>query len=198
MLHGIDVSNWQGDVDWERHARDGVAFAFAKASEGGDYTDTWFARNWAGMRENWLVCGAYHFARPKGDPGEQAEHFLGVIRAAGGLRRGDLLALDLEDADGLPPARVARFARRWCRAVEERSGVRPFVYTFVAFAEDGNCAGLAEYPLWISSPGSPKGRPHVPPPWDSWRLHQYAHSPIDKNVFAGSRRELTSLGLDPR
>ncbi|MDA0633397.1 GH25 family lysozyme [Nonomuraea sp. MCN248] len=198
LLHGIDVSNWQGSVDWAEHARKGVAFAFVKATEGGDWTDHWFARNWDRMRANWIVCGAYHFARPKGDPEEQARHFLGTIRASGGLRRGDLLALDLETDDGLRPDRVARFARYWCGIVERRTGVRPFVYTFQNFAEDGNCAGLSDYPLWIASPHRPRGRPVVPRPWHDWTIHQHANSPIDRNVFRGGRKRLTRMGFDPR
>src|SRR4051812_3374813 len=57
MLNGIDVSNWQGVVDWGHHARAGVSFAFAKATEGVAFTDPWFGRNWTGMRESWIVCG---------------------------------------------------------------------------------------------------------------------------------------------
>lgn len=198
LLHGIDVSNWQGSVDWAAHARAGVAFAFAKATEGGDFTDTFFARNWEGMRENWIVCGAYHFARPKGDPAEQAQHFLDAIRKAGGLRRGDLVALDLETSDGLRPERVARHARRWCRHVERHGGVRPIIYTFQWFARSGHCAGLGDYPLWIAGPDQPRGRPPVPRPWRAWAIHQYAHKPIDRNVFHGSREALTRLGFHPR
>ncbi|MGP3962572.1 glycoside hydrolase family 25 protein [Nonomuraea sp. 3N208] len=198
VLQGIDVSNWQGSVDWTGHAEAGVAFAFAKATEGGDYTDKWFTRNWNGMRETWMVSGAYHFARPKGDPIEQARHFLATIRAAGGLRRGDLLALDLEEDDGLRPEQVARFARRWCHFVERHGRVRPFVYTYYSFANRGNCAGLAEYPLWIAHPERPRGQPLVPRPWRDWTIHQYVNSPIDRNVFHGTRKELTKLGFHPR
>lgn len=198
MLHGIDVSNWQGAVDWGRHANDGVAFAFAKATEGGTFSDRWFGRNWTGMRESWIVAGAYHFARPSGDPEVQAGHFLRAVGRAGGLRRGDLLALDLETTDRLPPRRVARFARRWCRAVIEQAGVRPVVYTFLAFAYAGNCAGLEEYPLWIAAPDQPTGRPDVPAPWRRWTIHQHSHRPLDRNVFLGTRAELTSLGYRRR
>ncbi|PZG20818.1 hypothetical protein C1J01_08370 [Nonomuraea aridisoli] len=198
LLQGIDVSNWQGTVNWAGHADRGVAFAFAKASEGGDYTDKWFPRNWNGMRESWIVCGAYHFARPKGDPLEQARHFLGVIRSAGGLRRGDLIALDLETNDGLRPERVARYARRWCHYVERHTGVRPFIYTFHTFAQNGHCAGLAEYPLWIASPERPRGEPAIPQPWNDWTIHQYDNRPLDRNVFHGSRKELTRMGFRPR
>ncbi|MEU4546063.1 glycoside hydrolase family 25 protein [Nonomuraea dietziae] len=198
VLHGIDVSNWQGSVHWGDHADDGVSFAFAKATEGVTYTDKWFDRNWQRMRENWLVCGAYHFARPKGNPADQARHFLRTIQQAGGLRRGDLVALDLESHDDLPADEVAAFARRWCRTVERHTGMRPFIYTHAWFAREGNCAGLGEYPLWIASPGRPKGDPVVPSPWRGWKIHQYENSPLDRNVFHGSREDLTRLGYDPR
>ncbi|GII80803.1 hypothetical protein Sru01_57850 [Sphaerisporangium rufum] len=198
MLHGIDVSNWQGSVDWTRHAVRGVDFGFAKATEGTTFTDKWFARNWTAMRENWLVCGAYHFARPKGDPVDQALHFLEVVDAAGGLRPGDLVALDLEHSGHLPPRRVAAFAQTWCLLVTRLAGVRPLVYTFLSFARRGYCQGLAEYPLWLAAPSQPKGRPEVPPPWRTWTIHQYAHGKIDRNVFRGSRAELTALGLRAR
>jgi lysozyme len=198
LLQGIDVSNWQGKVDWAGHARAGVAFAFAKATEGGDFTDKYFARNWEGMRENWIVCGAYHFARPKGDAAEQAHHFLRVLKEAGGLRRGDLVALDLETNDGLRPERVARHARRWCRHVERHAGIRPIIYTFPAFARGGHCAGLGDHPLWIADPDRPRGSPATPGPWREWTIHQYDHKPLDRNIFLGSRQGLTRLGFDPR
>ncbi|MFF5212108.1 glycoside hydrolase family 25 protein [Streptosporangium sp. NPDC000396] len=198
MLHGIDVSNWQGAVDWDRHARNGVAFAFAKATEGGRFTDRWFGRNWTGMRENWMVCGAYHFARPTGDPEAQANHFLQVVGQAGGLRRGDLLALDLETSDRMPPHKVARFARRWCQVVTAQAEVRPVVYTYLTFAQKGNCDGLEGYPLWISAPDHPTGRPDVPGPWRRWTIHQHSTRPLDRNVFLGTRAELTSLGYRRR
>ncbi|MEU8251230.1 GH25 family lysozyme [Nonomuraea sp. NPDC048916] len=198
LLHGIDVSNWQGSVDWSGHARAGVAFAFAKATEGVDYVDRFFARNWEGMRENWIVCGAYHFARPKGDPIEGARNFLRTISTAGGLRRGDLVAIDLETNDGLRPEQVARHARRWCGYVERHGGLRPFVYTYQSFAHSGACAGLGDYPLWIASPDQPRGEPLVPGPWSEWTIHQHSNSPVDRNVFDGTRQALTRLGFHRR
>jgi GH25 family lysozyme M1 (1,4-beta-N-acetylmuramidase) len=203
LLKGIDVSNWQRRVDWRAHAERGVAFGFAKATEGDEFVDKWFAHNWEGMRENWIVRGAYHFARPGGkNPEQQALHFLGVLaraaaaagRSGYGLRHGDLIALDLEVNDKRKPHEVARFARRWCVAVIERTGIRPFIYTHYSFARDGHCEGLGVLPLWIAAPGLPKGNPNVPGPWQSWTIHQYANSPVDKNVFDGTRAELTRYG----
>ena len=76
--------------------------------------------------------------------------------------------------------------------------MRPFIYTFHSFAAAGHCAGLERYPLWIASPHSQRGRPEVPRPWQDWTIHQHANSPVDRNVFHGSRRDLTRLGFDPR
>ena len=155
LLHGIDVSNWQGSVDWGGHARSGVAFAFAKATEGGDFTDRWFARNWDGMRESWIVCGAYHFARPKGDPGEQARHFLRAVRAAGGLRRGDLIALDLETTDGQRPEGSPASPAAGATSSNGRPGVRPFIYTFHSFARAGQLRGAGALSALDRQPDTP-------------------------------------------
>lgn len=77
--YGIDVSVHQGAIDWPRVARDGIAFAYVKATEGGDHTDARFAENWRAAGEAGIDRGAYHFftlCRP-GD--EQARHFLSVV-----------------------------------------------------------------------------------------------------------------------
>jgi lysozyme len=52
---GVDVSNHQGDIDWPRLARTDIAFAYIKASEGGDFRDRRFAANWEGARKAGLV-----------------------------------------------------------------------------------------------------------------------------------------------
>ncbi len=61
---GIDVSHYQGEVDWSLVASGDVKFAFAKATEGTHFTDDRFSRNWRHMQEVGLFRGAYHFARP--------------------------------------------------------------------------------------------------------------------------------------
>lgn len=76
--YGVDVSAHQGEINWHRVASDGIEFAYIKASEGGDFTDSRFAENWTAAGEAGLDRGAYHFftlCRP-GD--EQARHFIAV------------------------------------------------------------------------------------------------------------------------
>src|SRR3954466_14597630 len=97
MLRGIDVSHYQGQVDWHSVARSDVKFALAKASES-TKPDDQFARNWSQMQEVGLYRGAYHFGHPGSDPEAQASFFASV---AGPLGFRDLPpVLDLEVADG--------------------------------------------------------------------------------------------------
>ncbi len=192
MLHGIDVSNNQGVVNWGNYRT--LDFAFAKATEGIGFQDGDFPQNWRGIKANGLVRGAYDFAHPGNDPVAEADYFLSYVRAQG-LGPGDLLALDLEVTDGVSPAGVASFAQRWCAHVAGVAHVQPVVYTFLSFAQQGNCAGLGGYPLWIADPSSPEGRPTVPGPWRTWAFHQYANSPIDQDVFNGTASQLAALGV---
>lgn len=189
MIYGADVSNWQGSYTWPS----GLKFGFAKATEGTTFTDGQFAHNWAQMKAKGLVRGAYHFGHPKNDPVIEAEHFLTVVRARG-LHDGDLLALDLEISDGRSASAVAAWARKWCAHVQQRTGIRPVLYTFLSFARGGYCAGLGAYPLWIADPSSPAGKPRVAGPWKSWAIHQYSDSPYDKDVSHLTVAQLRALG----
>ena len=81
-LLGIDVSNWQGNIDWEQVKADGYSYAWAKSTEGMTYTDPMFFTNMEnGLNAN-VVMGAYHFARPDNNtPQEDAANFLNVASA---------------------------------------------------------------------------------------------------------------------
>lgn len=196
MLHGIDVSNYQGNVDWAHYAKSGIAFGIAKATEGTTFRDSRFPHNWSGMHAHDLVRGAYHFAHPRNDPEHEAKYFLDYVRAHG-LHDGDLLALDLESNDGKSAAHVAAYARAWCSYVHKHANCKPIVYTYISFARGGYCSGLGEYPLWIAAPSSKAGHPPVPVgPWKSWQIHQYADKPVDKDLYHGtSKHELRALGV---
>lgn len=78
-LRGIDVSHHQGEIDWGQVASDDVAFAYIKASEGGDFKDGAFSRNWSGAAAAGLPRGAYHFFSLCKDGAAQARNFLSVV-----------------------------------------------------------------------------------------------------------------------
>ncbi|HET6712813.1 MAG TPA: GH25 family lysozyme [Actinomycetota bacterium] len=177
-LPGIDVSHWQGTIDWQRVAEKGKRFAFLKATDGHDILDPTFFANRAGARANGLLVGAYHFARPdpsKGDAVEEARWFVSQADP----RPGYLLpVLDLETSRGLDQQDVTLWARRWTAEVRRLTGVTPLVYTSPHGWErrTGDTRALARdgSPLWIAhwgveSPLLPAGE------WDGngWHVWQY-------------------------
>jgi len=197
---GIDISNFQPSFDWAAE-KGKISFAFIKATEGKTFIDPDFATNWRHAKALGIVRGAYHFGHPKNGAAADAAAFLAEVRAHG-LDAGDLLALDLETTDGLPPARVSAYARHWCADVAKATRHTPVVYTFLSFAQEGNCAGLGRYPLWIAEPSAPAGRPVVPRPWTTWHFHQYGTTrvglnTVDVNVFNGNTAALKAFAKPP-
>jgi GH25 family lysozyme M1 (1,4-beta-N-acetylmuramidase) len=193
---GIDLSSYQPSFDWSAE-KGRISFAFIKATEGTTIRDPSFAANWQRAKDIGIVRGAYHFGHPGNGAATEARAFLDTVRAHG-LNAGDLLALDLEASDGLGPARVAEYARNWCADVHKATGHTPVVYTFLSFAQQGNCAGLGHYPLWIAEPSAPAGRPVVPRPWSAWKFHQYGTAPVGSNtvdvdVFNGGTAALKAF-----
>jgi lysozyme len=193
---GIDLSSFQPSFDWSAE-KGRIAFAFIKATEGTTIRDPDFAINWQQAKAIGIVRGAYHFAHPANGAATEARAFVDQVRAHG-LNPGDLLALDLETTDNLSPARVSEFARNWCADVTAATGHTPVVYTFLSFAQQGNCAGLGHYPLWIAEPSAPAGRPVVPRPWSTWTFHQYGTAQVgtnivDVNVFHGDNAALKAF-----
>ncbi|WP_329686128.1 glycoside hydrolase family 25 protein [Longimicrobium sp.] len=195
-LAGVDVSHWQGAIDWNRAAGDGVSFAFIKATEGGDYVDPAFAANWAGAAAAGIPRGAYHFYRPQTDAAAQAQHFLRTVQ----LRAGDLPpVLDVEVTDGRPAAEIAAGVRTWLQTVERATGRRPIVYTRASFWTGQMGGGFGAYPLWVAHYGA--AQPSIPADWSRWAFWQHSDAgrvagitgDVDLNWFAGSWADLQAF-----
>lgn len=193
---GIDVSHWQGTIDWNAVAANGVEFAFIKATEGGDYVDPRFAANWDGARQAGVVRGAYHFFRPQTDAVAQAAHFLATVH----LSPGDLPpVLDVEVTDGRSADVVAEGVRTWLREVERATGRRPIVYTRASFWTAQVGGGLGGYPLWVAHYGV--SSPNIPGGWSGWTFWQHSDAgrvngiggDVDLNWFNGGRAELDAF-----
>lgn len=84
---GVDVSQWNGSVNWVSVRQSGRKFAVAKATEGTGWTDpTWSKARVAAMQGAKLAVGAYHFARPDGsasDAQSEAQSFVAAVKGAG-------------------------------------------------------------------------------------------------------------------
>lgn len=205
MIRGIDISNHQAHVDWQKVAATDVRFAICKATEGVSFVDSWFARNWAETRRVGLCRGAYHYALPSANsPDKEAAHFLSVVGHA--LGPGDLVALDMEDpavAVGVP---LVTWSLLWLRAVERAVGFKPLFYTYPSYIAEhwlGGDSALGQYGLWYADYGATP-RP-APPPWQFVAIRQFtsessvpgAGSRIDDNHFNGDTIEqLMAYGKD--
>ena len=151
---GIDVSHWQGTVDWSRVADAGKRFVFLKATEDTWYVDPTYTTNRAGARANGLRVGAYHFAQPdpsRGDAGKEARWFIRHAQP----QPGDLLpVLDIETSGGLDPDELTRWSKRWVSEVRRLTGVRPLVYTSPNGWRErfDDTTALARWgsPLWVA------------------------------------------------
>jgi GH25 family lysozyme M1 (1,4-beta-N-acetylmuramidase) len=181
---GLDVSNYQGTIDWDKVAKAGYRFAFGKATEGAGYTDKTYTANRNGSEAAGLVFGGYHFARPTGatvaaataSAIKQANHFIAVA----GPQPGELPpVLDLEVTGSLPKARLLAWTLAWLGQIDARTGVEPFLYTSPLFWKnqlgDSTAAAAAGTRLWIAHWTS-NSTPSVPAQnWNGsgWKFWQW-------------------------
>lgn len=194
---GVDVSDYQGAVDWPAVAAAGVRFAIAKATEGADFVAETFARNWPGIQAAGLIRGAYHYFRPLVDPQIQAEHLLATVAPGSD----DLPpALDVEVRDGVDAPTLVQRMQRWLDAVEAAMGRKPMIYASPSFLDGlGSARGFSEYPLWIADYG--RSAPIIPRGWSTYTLWQYTsggsvrgiNGPVDLNIFNGSPEDLAAF-----
>jgi hypothetical protein len=188
-VNGVDVSSFQGaPASWAKNAG-AIQFAAVKITElqppGSApvrYTNPDAGADWAYLKQQGLVRVAYLFGHPSVNAAASVSFFAEQLNALG-VEDGDAVALDHEVSDGLGPAAVSAWAVAVLSDLRTTFGRMPLIYTFLNFANAGNCAGLGPYPLWMSDPSSAAGHPRVPAPWKTWALHQYATSGnIDRDV----------------
>lgn len=203
LLHGIDVSVWQGAVDWKAAKTAGVTFAFARASDGTAHRDEEFKANWAGMRAQGVIRGAYQFFRPSVDALAQADLLIAMIEEAGGLAADDLPpVIDLEADEGVAPALIQQRALQWIARVEHVLKRKPIVYSGANFAPSIADA-CVDYPLWAPNyKASYQGAcPTINEAWTRWVFWQWTSTgsidgidgDVDRNVFDGSLDDLKAF-----
>ncbi len=190
---GIDVSHYQGAVQWEKVATNNLSFAIAKATGGDSYTDPDFTRNWYEIRRNELIRGAYHFFYAGDDPKKQAQHFLNTV---GKFRANDLPPiLDIEITDQVSSELLKQRALTWLQYVEDKTDRKPIIYTDSTFARQFlNDARFGQYYLWLADYS--QDNPKAPGAWNNkqWFLLQFTQSgkiegvtgDVDLNQYRGS------------
>jgi lysozyme len=203
-LAGIDVSEYQGEIDWQTVADSGVSFCFVKCTEGAQSSDPMFATNWAAMKSVGIIRSAYHFFVASKDPVVQANNFLRLTQKV--WEDSDLPpVLDLEKTYFLNPSSIIDRAQIWLNTVERALGRKPILYTFPNFWHEGlgDIQRLSNYPLWIAHYET--DNPWVPGGWKDWVFHQYSESgstpgiegDCDLNRFKGNLDDLQKLIKGP-
>ncbi|WP_445240864.1 GH25 family lysozyme [Microcoleus vaginatus] len=190
-IRGIDVSDYQPNVNWQAVARDGITFSFVKSTEGATFVAQSFARNWAAMKAAGIQRGAYHFFRPASSIQGQIDLFLKTVK----LEPGDLPpVLDVETTGGLSTTQLCDRAAIWLEAVEKATLMRPIIYTYPGFWDNLGTKRFADYPLWIAHYTTAE-EPWVPGGWKTWTFWQYSDSGsvsgvsgnVDTNIFESVR-----------
>jgi lysozyme len=195
QVEGIDVSHYQGSINWNAEKAQGRLFGVASVGDG-LYQDPTFATNWAGMAAAGVIRGAYQFFEPGIDPIQQADI---LIAKVGKLGDGDLPAtIDVETTGNQPPATVAANVGKWLARVEAGTGRRPMIYTGPYFWQDHVAStAFGAYPLWIAGYGV--SQPQLPAPWNAFKIWQYSDSggSLDVDRFQGTLAELQAFARSP-
>ena len=201
-IHGIDISHYQGDINWKRLRNatienTPIRFILIKSTEGANTLDENFNDNFYQARENGFIRGAYHFWSNRSSARKQAYHFLKQVH----LENGDLPpVLDIEHKP--KDKTIEEFQQEiltWLHIVEDKYHVKPIIYTYHKFKESYlNAAVFNDYPYWIAhyyvNKVAYKGK------WKFWQHTDSGRLPgikgyVDFNIYNGSYYDLRKLTI---
>jgi len=196
-VQGIDISKYQGDIDWARARKDGIRFAYLKVSEGGDRVDDRFYDNWAGAAAAGILRGAYHFMYWCRTASEQAVWFAQAVpQDASQLPP----VLDLEwnnesptCSKHLPRDEALPEIRKMLEIMEYRTGKRPVIYTDITFHRDVLEGEFEGYDFWLRSVSAEPHERYSDRKWTFWRTRRPAASPASAARWTGMLSTVPSV-----
>ncbi len=202
--YGMDVSNYQGNVDWATAKRNGAAFVYIKATESTTYQNGYFSQQYNGSYAAGILRGAYHFALPDRSSGAtQATYFL--AHGGGWSADGKTLPpmLDIEynpygaTCYGKTPAQLVSWIRDFSNTIHARTGRYPIIYTGRYYwnqCTGSNATFGATNPLFIAAYQSTV--PPMPAGWayhTIWQYNDHGVFPGDADVFNGTMAQLQTF-----
>jgi lysozyme len=200
QLQGIDVSYYQGNIDWAKVKASGRQFAIVRASDGTGFVDPKFTANWKGAKAAGLAVGAYQFFRPTQDVNAQADLMIKMLNSVG-YGAGDLPpVIDVEVTDGVSGSTVASRVNAWISRVKSGTGRLPSLYTSPGFWSGiGNPTPSTLPYIWVAHWGV--SCPTLPPAWGRLRFWQYSSKGsvpgisgnVDLDIYNGTLSELRGL-----
>src|SRR5271166_5616770 len=206
-IHGIDVSKFQGDIDWSQVAGSGVKFAWIKATEGGDHLDDRFQANWTAAKEAGVPRGAYHFVYWCRPPLEEMAFFEQTAPV-----EPDALPPVL-DVEATPTSKTCHRhltqegatadMRVMLEEMERHYGKRPIIYTTVDFYEAILSGGaLSDYSIWVRSTKYHPAVRYGSRAWHFWQYQSDGRIPgiggnVDRDAFYGTKEQWDALQTEP-
>lgn len=176
---GIDVSVYQGDIDFEEVKDSGIDAVYIRAGEGNNIIDSYFEKNYRGAMEEGLHYGFYHYvtARNVEEAKEQAEFFANLIKS----KPYDMkAAMDFENLSGLTAEESIAIAETYLKELQNATGHSPVVYSDSYDAAAVWKSHLNEYTLWVADYGV--SRPYSIGGWQSWGGFQYSDKGSVKGI----------------
>ena len=172
IYQGIDVSQWQDEIDFSGVEDDGIEIVYIKASEGTSYVDPYFEINYTKARQNGLKVGFYHYliARTVEEAYDEAQFFASTIS---GKTPDCKLAMDFESFGSLSRTQINQIAEAFLSRVETLTDKEVVIYSDVTNARNiFNLSLASEYPLWVAEYGV-----NMPQDtnWDEWIGFQYTN-----------------------
>lgn len=191
-IHGIDVSSYQGKIDWQlvkNMHEDSVhiSFAFIKATEGILLVDPYFQRNWREAPKAGIICGAYHYFRPEFGGKWQAKFFLQNVKT----ERGDLpMVVDVEQLDKVSPEKMRSELLLFLKTVTAKTNIKPIIYSGLKFYNDNLMGYFDDYTLWLAHYYQPELEANKVTKWRFWQHSDKASvngigHVVDFDVFNG-------------
>jgi lysozyme len=196
-VHGVDVSRWQYDIDWNKLRTRGANFAFIKATEGGDHLDPMFKKNWDAAAKAGVPRGAYHFFYWCRVAEQQADWFIrNVPKVKGALP--PVIDVEWNNHSKSCPRRPSRKVvlekmRVFMKKVEAHYGQKPIIYTAPDFYEDNLQGQFKGYTFWLRSVAAHPKKRYPNREFLFWQysgtgVSKGVDTKIDLNVFNGSEK----------
>ncbi|MEZ2334848.1 glycoside hydrolase family 25 protein [Mucilaginibacter sp. RCC_168] len=203
-VHGIDVSSYQGKINWQKVKAMNdddvhITFAFIKATEGVLSVDPYFQRNWREAPKAGIICGAYHYFLPQKSGIWQARFFLQTVK----MEKGDLpMVVDVEQLYRTPPTKMREQLMSFVNQIENKTGVKPIIYTNISFYQDYLQGYFDDYTLWIAHYYQPVLNISNKTNWQFWQHSDKAringiNQKVDFNIFRGDSTAFRKLLINP-
>lgn len=169
-IYGIDVSEWQGEIDYTVVREAGIEFVYIKATEGQRFIDSYFEENYINAKSNGMKIGVYHYliARTEEEARLEARHF---VKTIAGKEIDCKLAMDFENFGELSIKEINNIAKIFLEEVEELSGKEVIIYSDAYNARNIFSYELTIYPLWIAE--YEVEEPSNNEKWRNWEGWQY-------------------------